>query len=241
MVLPECIRVLKSFSMNYLDINYIVLPDALEKIENFAFSDSTISEEMELPNSISTLEPYSFADCSISTISLPFSWTPDKINWKRTDSKIIRRKKTPELIKRYSVSLLERKEFGSFRKMRVSENKPIRHRNGKVTQVRGIEIIDVGGSVYRRIRNGKVILCVTYENNRIVSVKSIAWNRQYENAVVYLMYPVLDEENGVMSWRDSFTYLDKDDIIGSFDSFDGSVLMEKGLLRLPFPDDTQEE
>ena len=44
LVIPKGICVLKSFSMNHLDVTSILLPDTLEVIENFVFSDSTVKK-----------------------------------------------------------------------------------------------------------------------------------------------------------------------------------------------------
>ena len=240
MVIPEGIRVIKPFAMNAVEVDSVVLPNTLEVIEELAFAGSNIKSRMFLPNSIKTVSPYAFSDCFISLISFPFSWNPEKIRWKRTTSEMIRRQKFPEYIKRFSLSLLENKSFGRFRKMQVTENKEIYHRDGTVTRVRNDKDIDIGKCMYRRIRLGKVLLCVTYEDNKVVSVKSFAWNNYYELPNEYLMYPVQDEGKELLPWRDSFTYQERDDIVYAFCDTDGEALKNAEVLRFRHPDSHEE-
>lgn len=239
-VIPDGVRVLTSFSLAYMDVESVCLPDTLEVIKNFAFTDSTIRERLVLPNGIWTIELYAFSDCSMSAISFPFSWRPDKIEWKRTRINMIRRQYIPEYINRYSIALFNNENMGKFRRMRIVENKPIYHRNGTVTKIRNENYIDVGKSIYRRIRNGKIILCITHEYNKIISVKSFSWNSCYELPEEYLMYPIRDHDGQLLPWRDSFTYQEKEDIINAFYDRDGEALKNAGRLRFRHPD-THEE
>lgn len=240
LVVPEGVRMLKSFSMSHLDVDSIAFPNTLEQIEDFAFFDSTIKEALILPQSTHTVGLYAFADSNILRISFPVSIRPDKMEWYRTEGKMVRRSKKSDIINRYSLRLLERKKFGKFRKLEVVENKPIHHRDGTVTNVRDDKTIDVGESIYRRIRMGNILLCVSYENNRIHSVKSFSWDREEGLADEYLMYPVLDPGEQLLPWRDSFTYQEKEDIIYAFNCFDGEELHARGALRRRHPD-THEE
>lgn len=240
LMVPEGVRVLKSFSMSHLNVDSITFPNTLEEIEDFAFSDSTINEALIIPQSTHTVGSYAFADSNILQISFPFSLRPEKTEWNRTDGKKVRCRKKPDFINRYSIRLLKRKKFGKFKKLEVVENKPIHHRDGTVTNVRDDKTIDVGLSIYRRIRMGKILLCVSYKNNRIHSVKSFAWVREESLADEYLMYPVLDPGEELLPWRDSSTYQEKEDIVYAFSCSDGEELHASGALRRCHPD-THEE
>ena len=94
----------------------------------------------------------------------------------------------------------------------------------------------VGESLYLRIRGGKVILCITYADNRICSVKSFAWNSRCGLPEEYLMYPVRLENGEAGAWRVSFTYQEKEDIVSAFGDRDGGELEKEGVLRLYGPD-----
>lgn len=239
-VIPDGIRVLKPFSLSYLDVEAVFLPDTLKIIENFAFSDSAIREKLVLPDGICTIEANAFSVCSVPEISFPASWRPDKMQWGRTGSIMVRRRHIPEYINKYSIALLCSKKNGKFRSMKIMENKPIRHKDGTVTKVRDENYIDVGKSIYRRIRNGKIILCITYEYNRIISVKSFSWDDHYGLPEEYLMYPMRDNKGQLVPWRDSFTYQEEEDIVNAFYDRDGEALKDAGLLRFRHPD-THEE
>lgn len=235
LIVPEGVRVIKSFSTNHLNVDSVKLPKTLEVIENFAFSDSTVKEEMILPDSVSDLDPYAFADCSVLLKDSPILKKMIRTGWGLPKEE---RNRVPGYFKQYSVSLLARKRFGKFRKIIVTENKP--KQNGTLPSLVLDSSIDVGRSIYRRIRGGKVILCVSYKDNRVLSVKSFAWHRVYEIPNEYLMYPVLDEEDGVLPWRDSFTYQEKEDIVQAFEISDGAFLKNIGMLRVQDPDTYEE-
>ena len=237
LTLPEGITVLKSFSMNYLAVDLVVLPGTLETIEDFAFSNSIVKEKMLLPDSVSQLAPYALADCSILWQD---SDTMKEIVKRRRKLPKEHRKRMPAYFNHYSVASIKRKSFEKFRMIKVIEKQPKRKIGDRLQSFVVDEEIDVGNSIYRRIRSGKVILCITYENNRIISVKSFVWSRKYELPAEYLMYPVYEKRDGLLPWRDSFVYHEKEDIIAGFVDLDGAALKEKGVLRLRHPD-THEE
>lgn len=240
LVIPEGIQVLASFSLAYIDTESVRLPNTLKTIQNFVFSGGVVRNNLVLPNAIQSIEPYAFSDCSVPLISFPSSWRPDKIQWKRTGIGMIRRQYVPEYINKYSVGLEKVKGMGKFKRVKIVENKPVQHKDGTVTKVRDVSKVDVGGSVYRRIRNGKVILCISYEDNKISSVKSFSWDRYGELPVEYLLYPVFEPDGLLVPWSDSFTYQEKEDIVYAFWDHDGEALYKAGVLRLRHPD-THEE
>lgn len=240
LTIPEGIRILASFSLSHLDVKSVCLPDTLEVIKNFAFADSSIRGRLALPDSILSIEAYAFSDCSMPVISFPFSWKPEKMEWKRTTADMVRRQQIPEYRSKYSVILVNNKNLGKFRRMKVAENKPVCHRGGTITKVRDENYINVGESVYRRIRNGKIILCITYEYGKIISVKSFSWDSYCKLPEEYLMYPIRDQDGQLLPWSDSFTYQEKEDIICAFHDKDAEALKNAGLLRFRHPD-THEE
>lgn len=235
-VIPKGIRVLKMFSMAHMDVNSVRLPKTLNVIENLAFSNSTIKENLFLPDSLQTIEPNAFSSCSVPIISFPPSWRPEKTNWKGVESNMMRRKEK----NKYSIALMRKKNMGAFRKIEIIENKPTYHKDGTVTEVREGNYIDIGKSLYRRIRSGKVILCITHGDDRIISVKSFAWKSSYELPEEYLMYPMIDQEGQLLPWRDSFTYQEEEDITDAFYNTNAAALKDAGVLRFIHPS-THEE
>lgn len=138
---------------------------------------------------------------------------------------------------KYHVVLVKDSSMGKFRRLKVLEKKRTDQEQDTVIEDKHI---DVGESLYRRIRGGKVILCITYADNRICSVKSFAWNSRCGLPEEYLMYPVRLENGEVGAWRDSFTYQEKEDIVSAFENRDGGELEKEGVLRLCGPDKLEE-
>lgn len=232
-VVPEGIRELKLFSMSCTEADSVTLPKSLEVIGNFVFSESKIKKSLILPDSVQTIEPYAFANCSAPSVIFPLSWNPGKMDWKGTDVKLVRRRSSPK----YHVALVKDRSMGKFRRLKVLEKKRTDLERDAVIEDKSI---DVGESLYRRIRGGKVILCITYADNRICSVKSFAWNSRCGLPEEYLMYPVRLENGEVGAWRDSFTYQEKEDIVSAFEDRDGGELEKEGVLRLYGPDKLEE-
>lgn len=232
-VIPGEIRELKPFSMSWTEADSITLPKSLEIIGNFAFSESKIKKSLILPDSVRTIEPYAFANCSAPSVVFPVSWKPGKMDWRGTDVKMIRRRSTPK----YHVALVKDRSMGKFRRLKVVEKKRTEQERDAVIEDKHI---DVGESLYRRVRGGKVILCITYGDNRICSVKSFAWNSRCGLPEEYLMYPVRLENGKVGTWRDSFTYQEKEDIVSAFEDRDGGELEKEGVLRFYDPDKLEE-
>lgn len=237
LTVPEGVRVLKSYSMNHLDVDSVTLPGTLETIEDFAFSSSRVKRQMILPESVTKLDHYALADCSIvwqdSSILKKLFGNPRR-------RKEEERKRFPSYFHQYQVSLKGKRAYGKFRKLQVTKNWPPRRADGSFSSYVMTTALDVGESVYKKIRKGNIVLCVSYEDNRVICVKSFAWDGYYELPNEYLMYPVMDEDDGLCPWRDSFTYQEKEDIVWAFEDSDGEELTEKGVLRNLHPDSHEE-
>lgn len=240
LVIPDGVHLLRRFSFSHIETAGIVLPDSLEIIENFAFSNAVVRGKIRLPDEISDIGGWALADCKFYSISFPAGWKPQKIFWSRTTVKMTCRQRFPEFINKYSVALEKIKGTGKFFRMKIRENKPVIHRNGQITAIRDDDFIDVGAGILRRIQRGRVLICVTYEDNRIVSVKSFALDEYYKLPNEYLMYPMITDEGGIEIWSDSFTYQEPDDIRYAFSDQNGKALAQAGKLRFRHPD-THEE
>lgn len=130
--------------------------------------------------------------------------------------------------------------LGKFRRLKIIENKPIRHKNGQVTAILDNKPVAVGDSMLQRIRTGRILICISYEENRVSSVKSFSWENEDKLVNEYLMYPVQKEDTRVGIWSDSFTWQEPNDIRYAFSSQDGETLSKAGVLRFQHPD-THEE
>ena len=239
LVIPEGIRLLKTFSLSYLNVDSIVFPKSLEKIEEFAFYGSKIKKELLFFDNVKTIHTYAFADSEILQISMPWRKKKDRVSWKRVKAQTQFRKKYPQSIPRYSLRAVRREEYGEFGKLQIVERKEIHHKDGSVTKVRDNQKIDVGMNIYQRIQKGNVPICICHENGKVVSVKSFAWTC-HGIPSEYLMYPIRTKDGSVEIWRDSFTYQEKDDIVYAFWDTDAKKLKEAEVLRFRHPD-THEE
>lgn len=237
---PEGIRILKSFCFSNIRANKITLPETLEEIEAFAFSQASIADRLRIPDGIHTIDRYAFADSRFRSISFPVDWRPKKISWERGRMKMNHRQRFPELIGRYSVGQVKGENQGRFRRLKIVENKPVRHKNGQITAILDNKPVAVGDSMLRRIYTGRILICIRYEENRVISVKSFSWVDDYKLANEYLMYPVQNEGKEVDIWSDSFTWQEPIDIRCAFSNQDGGALKEAGVLRFLHPD-THEE
>lgn len=233
---PEGIRILKSFCFSNIRANKIILPETLEEIEAFAFSQASILDRLRIPDRIHTIDRFSFADSGFRSISFPVDWRPKKIPWGRGRMKMTHRQRFPELIGRYSVGQVKGENLGKFRRLKIIENKPIQHKNGQITAILDNKPIAVGDSMLRRIRTGQILICIRYEDNRVTSVKSFSWRDDYKLANEYLMYPVQTKDTEVGIWSDSFTWQEPVDIRCAFSSQDGAALRDAGVLRFLHPD-----
>lgn len=237
LAVPQGVRVLKASSMNNLNAQSLVLPNTLEVIENYAFSGSRVEQPVTLPDSVTTISEYALADCSICWASSPLL-TKLVEKYQQLDQQA--RCRFPSFFKHYSISLAQRKEFGSFKKLRISEHWPKVTEDGGYASFVMDDSLEVGESIYRRILNGSVVLCVTCEKGHITCVKSFAYSAYDKMPNEYLMYPVLDGEQGLSIWSDSFTYQEKEDIVCAFRNRNGALLKQADALRLTHPDVREE-
>ena len=90
-MIPEGVKVLKSYSLSYLDVDSILLPSTLEVIEDFAFLRTTVKKEMILPESVLQLTDYSLHDCVIHWVENPLL-----IEFIEGNQKVLRIKPTTE-------------------------------------------------------------------------------------------------------------------------------------------------
>ncbi|MGI6095685.1 MAG: leucine-rich repeat domain-containing protein [Lachnospiraceae bacterium] len=238
--IPEGIRILKSFCFSDIQANKIILPESLEEIEGFAFSQTSATGRLRIPDGICTIDPYAFADSRFCSISFPTGWNPQKMPWARGEVKMSQRQRFPKLIGRYSVGHIKNENLGKFRRLQIVENKPIRHKNGQVTAILEGKPVDVGASMLRRMYSGRILICVSYEDNRVTSVKSFSWAKDYGLVNEYLMYPVQMEDEKVEIWSDSFTWQEQSDVRYAFWDQDGKALKEAGVLRFRQPDAHEE-
>ena len=246
LTVPEGVRTLKVFSMGQLDVDSIILPKKLETIENFAFAGSTVEEMMTLPKNIENISDFALADCSITWTDHPLLREVIKKNRKLKHGG---KSRIPVLKQRYYLALKSRKVYGDFRQLIIRERILKKSHADMLLSyvIDDNETEDVGKAILRKIKNGKVVLCITYTDDRIISVKSFAFDSRYKMVDEYIMYPHKnhsededsDSDSGnnqhVLSWRDYFTYQADVDIIYAFEDKNGKLLKEKGVLRLTDP------
>lgn len=65
LAVPEGVRVLKSFSLNNLDLDSLILPESLKMIEDFAFCGTRIGNKLQIQDLVKSIPEYAFANCCI--------------------------------------------------------------------------------------------------------------------------------------------------------------------------------
>lgn len=230
LVLPSGIRVLKRYSLAYLDVDKIYFPETLLEIEDYVFMKSKVKEKISLPDSIQTIDVWAFSESSIYKIGFPIAWRPHKIKWQRTKAKMLRRSPFPEYINQYSLGSFKNENLGKFRELQIIENKPVYHRNGDVTKIREGNYINIGKSLNHRMKHGSVVLCIRHENNKVLEVKSFIWLPDYGLLKEYLVLPHQTKEQ-ILPWSDAYEYYEAYDVIDAFPYHDAEKLKNKGCLR----------
>lgn len=231
--LPANIRTLKSFSLSHLKVRSMTLPSELEAIEAFTFFGSEVENTVHLPDSVKEIAVEALMDCSIK-------WTGasalEVINGANKGFDANLKKRLPSLFKQYRVSGIASKTIAGFKKIMIVKNRhKARCEEGQESVVIDTRV-DVGSFIYRKLQSNQVVLCITWEENRLLSVKSFVLLKSTGLINEYLMYPVQEEGQEVMPWRDSCTYQEKEDLINAFSDINGSELYEKCLIRLVHPD-----
>lgn len=243
-------------------IREIEIGEGITEIGINAFRECIHLKQVSIPDSLQRIHAYAFWNCTeltdIYSGSRNFTYIYDRSGEEKENTVIFgveafHNVPWPESIwgdfycrdgvlyvcfsGKYHVVLVKDSSMGKFRRLKVLEKKRTDQEQDTVIEDKHI---DVGESLYRRIRGGKVILCITYADNRICSVKSFAWNSRCGLPEEYLMYPVRLENGEVGAWRDSFTYQEKEDIVSAFENRDGGELEKEGVLRLCGPDKLEE-
>lgn len=243
-------------------IREIEIGEGITEIGINAFRECIHLKQVSIPDSLQRIHAYAFWNCTeltdIYSGSRNFTYIYDRSGEEKENTVIFgveafHNVPWPESIwgdfycrdgvlyvcfsGKYHVVLVKDSSMGKFRRLKVLEKKRTDQEQDTVIEDKHI---DVGESLYRRIRGGKVILCITYADNRICSVKSFAWNSRCGLPEEYLMYPVRLENGEAGLWRDSFTYQEKEDIVSAFEDRDGGELEKEGVLRLYGPDKLEE-
>ena len=228
LVIPEGVHTLKSFSMNNLDIDSLILPQTLTVIQDYAFQHSRVKEKITLPDMVTDLPDYALIDCSILWRKNALLAEKTRAYRKLGEEK---RKLFPYPFTQYSLSAVKQKSFFPFMRLRVAEKKLPEQPDSKYISYIVNRSLDIGRSIIRRLKKGSIVLCITYAENQLLSVKSFAWDDYYHLPNQYLMYPIWDEDNILVPWSDSFTYQEEEDILYAFGDENIPQLRKEGVLR----------
>ena len=228
LVIPEGVHTLKSFSMNNLDLDSLILPQTLTVIQDYAFQHSRVKEKITLPDTVTDLAEYALIDCSILWRKNALLAEKTRAYRKLGEEK---RKLFPYPFTQYSLSAVKQKSFFPYTRLRVAEKKLPEQPDGKYISYIVNRSLDIGRSIIRRLKKGSIVLCITYAENQLLSVKSFAWDDYYHLPNEYLMYPIWDEDNILVPWSDSFTYQEEEDILYAFGDENIPQLRKEGVLR----------
>ncbi len=225
-VIPEGVKVLKSYSLSYLNVDSILLPSSLEVIEDFAFLRTSVKNEMILPESVLELGDYSLHDCIIHWIEHPLLIEFIAANKREFKDQ---KGRFPKKWKQFGFTSQNMKHCDDFKKIRICKKNPPKDYSYVLKKT-----VNAAGYFINKLKKEEVILCLSYnEMNQIVSVKSFGINSEYNLIMEYLMYPATDDDGDIGIWSDSLTYLEESDIENAFENEDGHQLQNDGLIRTP--------
>ena len=231
-VIPEGVKVLKSYSLSYLDVDSILLPSTLEVIEDFAFLRTTVKKEMILPESVLQLTDYSLHDCVIHWVENPL--LIEFIEGNQKDFKD-QKGRFPKVFYQFGVASQATKLSDKFKRIKISRKSPPK---GNSCLLRNT--VNAARYIINKLKKGEIILCLEYdERKRIISVKSFAKNMENNLIMVYLMYPTVDDDEDVGIWSDSLTYFQTVEVEYAFEDEDGLLLQNRGSIRYPDSDEQE--
>lgn len=188
-LVPEGVKVLKSFALSNLDVESITLPRSLEVIEDFAFFKTKVKEIIEIPVSVHTVSEYALHD----SYAL----------WKGSSlvEKVVRQyepdARTPKIWEPYSVHFINRKAYGPFKQLKVVKGTPPESvdQNGPTLILEDNVITD---AMCHSKSKRDVLICISCnDKNEIISVESYL----FVGSLHAVMHSILTlfTENGVLT------------------------------------------
>lgn len=222
---PEGVHTIAKLSFRNVHAKELILPDSVEKIEDYAFGGARF-DKIWMPGEMSS---FSAGDYFGSILEAVGSSKPAERR-----SRFI---KVPLL---YELAL-QKTKYKGYRKFFVREKKEAAEKG-----IWGRRLVDVSDSLRRRLRKGGVLIGIRWdEQHRVQCVKSFVWledDGAYRDPVIdeYLMYPVRLEDGSIEPYRDSTTYQETYQLEDAFADMDAEELMKMGAIRYPQPGTAEE-
>ena len=241
LTVPIGIHTLKALSLAKKNLTQLTLPISLRVIEATAFAESSFRNALKLPEEIETVDPDAFVGCKLKRIIFPSTWPIRKTPLNQYSGKLSRRRTTtsPKWINRYSLSSEPVWEDAPFRRLKITENKEVHHKDGTITKVRDDNWISVGDRILRRLRFGVGVIGVIWSGEQFKFVKTLSWDKYSDYPEFHTLYPDRDKKSLFIPWEDIFNITDEDDLCSYF-GVDGEQMMKTATLH-DLPTDPQEE
>ena len=222
---PEGVRTISMFSFREVCAKELILPGSLTKIEDYAFGGARI-DKIVMPDGMNSLLIREYGGSILEAI--------------RSKKPAERRTKFFRVPLLYELAL-QKTNYKGYRKFAVREKKEAagKKRWGK-------KLVDVGGSLKRRLKKGGVLVGIRWNGqHRVQSVKSFVWledDVKYTEPVIdeYLMYPVRLEDGSIEPYSDSTTFQEPKQLLHGFSDMNAEELMKEGAIRFPQPGTAEE-
>lgn len=217
LVIPEGIKVLKSFCLSYMELDSLILPSTLEEIEDFAFFRTTVKKKIVLPKSVSKL-----GDGALNTGFMIWDEHPLLLDLVESVSNAAKDKSRcyPELFKQYSITAQKLKGLEYVKQIKVSRKKPPLNK----TSVLFDNTVDVSRYLRQKRKDTWLINMIFNEEFIIESMSAYyydsydCWYRGFG------IVPCLDEEGLLDWWTDVDFYEYEDDFAQEYGIQDGATL-----------------
>ncbi|MBQ8055089.1 MAG: leucine-rich repeat protein [Lachnospiraceae bacterium] len=222
---PEGVRTISMFSFREVCAKELILPGSLTKIEDYAFGGARI-DKIVMPDGMNSLLIREYGGSILEAI--------------RSKKPAERRTKFFRVPLLYELAL-QKTNYKGYRKFAVREKKEAA---GKKRW--GRKLVDVGGSLKRRLKKGGVLVGIRWNGqHRVQSVKSFVWledDVKYTEPVIdeYLMYPVRLEDGSIEPYSDSTTFQEPKQLLHGFSDMNAEELMKEGAIRFPQPGTAEE-
>ncbi|MBP3869680.1 MAG: leucine-rich repeat domain-containing protein [Faecalicoccus sp.] len=217
LVIPEGIKVLKSFCLSYMELDSLILPSTLEEIEDFAFFKTTVKKPVVLPKSVSKL-----ADGALNTGFMIWDEQPELLDLVESVSNAAKDKSRcyPELFKQYGITSQKLKGMEYMKQIKVVRKKPSLNKASVLFN----NTVDVSGYLRLRRKDKWLINMIYNEDSVIELMHGYYYDSDDDWYRGFGIVPCLDEDGLLDWWIDTDFYEYEEDFAQEYGIQDGAAL-----------------